>query len=159
MERTEVEEGEEKGKGTLGNSLAINSEVVAMVDDDDNRWTLLTSVHTKDREVWKRARGWRPSGATAGRRLTELAPADEEWIGARKADGEDSARLPECTCPAPAALRPILLPVLILTRKYTAVRFTVNSRGREGVYIRPEGWVTALCVYAAASYSVTSHAL
>ena len=33
LDRTEVEEGEEKGKGTLGNSLAINSdeeEVAAM---------------------------------------------------------------------------------------------------------------------------------
>ena len=57
MERTEVDEGEEKGKGTLGNSLAINSEVVAMVDDDDNRWTLLTSVRSKDREVWKELGG------------------------------------------------------------------------------------------------------
>ena len=106
MERTEVDEGEEKGKGTLGNSLAINSddeEVVAMVDDD-NRWTLLTSVRLKDRV--RSARGWRPSGATAGRRLTELAPADEGldwWIGARKADGEDSAaprvHLPATCCP------------------------------------------------------------
>ena len=53
LERTEVDEGEEKGKGRLGNSLAINSddeEVVAMVDED-NRWTLLTSVRLKDREV------------------------------------------------------------------------------------------------------------